>query len=116
MGRWCFGSAGGDLLGSQRGGLGLSAGYAGVTLRAMASALPIPPPGFDDLTPEEKVLYVGALWDRIAAEQEHLPVSDAQRELLRQRLAAHRANPKAARPWSDVRRDIENAISRRRDG
>lgn len=82
----------------------------------MASALPIPPPGFDDLTPEEKVLYVGALWDRIAAEQEHLPVSDAQRELLRQRLAAHRANPKAARPWSDVRRDIENAISRRRDG
>jgi putative addiction module component (TIGR02574 family) len=96
--------------------LGLSLGYSEATLRAVASALPIPPPGFDDLTPEEKVLYVSALWDRIAAEQERLPVSDAQRELLRERLAAHRANPNAARPWSDVRRDIENAISHRRDG
>lgn len=82
----------------------------------MASALPIPPPGFDDLTPEEKVLYVGALWDRIAAEQDRVPISDAQRVLLRQRLASHRANPSAARPWSEIRRDIENAISDRRDG
>jgi hypothetical protein len=39
-----------------------------------------------------------------------------QRELLRQRLAAHRANPSAARPWSEIRRDIDNAISDRRDG
>ena len=81
---------------------------------AVANAVPIPPPGFDDLTPEEKVRYVGALWDRIVADQDHLPISDAQRALIRQRLAAHEANPGAARPWSEVRREIERAISERR--
>lgn len=85
-------------------------------LRDVANALPIPPPGFDELTPEEKVLYVAALWDRIAAEPERMPISEEQRDLLRQRLAAHRANPSAARPWSEVRRDIENSISDRRGG
>lgn len=85
-------------------------------LPSVANALPIPPPGFDDLTPEEKVVYVSALWDRIGAEQERLPISDEQRDLLRQRLAAHRANPGAARPWSEVRRDVENALSARRVG
>jgi putative addiction module component (TIGR02574 family) len=82
----------------------------------VANALPIPPPGFDDLTPEEKVLYVAALWDRIAAEPDRMPISEEQRALLRQRLAAYQANPSAARPWSEVRRDIENAISHRRGG
>jgi putative addiction module component (TIGR02574 family) len=80
----------------------------------MASAVPIPPPGFDDLTPEEKVRYVGALWDRIVADQDQLPMSEAQRALIRQRLAAHEADPGAARPWSEVRREIEPAIRDRR--
>jgi putative addiction module component (TIGR02574 family) len=82
--------------------------------RFMASAVPIPPPGFDDLTPEEKVRYVGALWDRIVADQDQLPMSEAQRALIRQRLAAHEADPGAARPWSEVRREIEPAIRDRR--
>jgi putative addiction module component (TIGR02574 family) len=79
----------------------------------VANALPIPPPGFDELTPDEKVQYVGALWDRIVADQDRLPVSEAQRALIRQRLADHEANPDAARPWSDVRRDIEQELARR---
>jgi putative addiction module component (TIGR02574 family) len=79
----------------------------------VASALPVPPPGFDDLTPEEKLRYVAALWDRIVEGQEHLPISGAQRELIRQRLAAHEANPGASRPWSEVRREIEQALSAR---
>lgn len=79
----------------------------------MANALPVPPPGFDELAPEEKIRYVGALWDRIVEDQDRVPISDAQRELVRQRLAAHKADPGAARPWSEVRRDIEQALSAR---
>jgi len=79
----------------------------------VANAPPIPPPGFDDLTPEDKVRYVGSLWDRIVADQDRLPISDAQRALVRERLAAHLANPGAARPWSEVRRDIELTVSKR---
>jgi len=79
----------------------------------VANAVPIPPPGFDDLTPEEKVSYVGALWDRIVEDQQSLPISDAQRALIRQRFAAHQANPRAARPWSEVRREVEQTIASR---
>ena len=78
----------------------------------MANALPLPPPGFDDLSPEDKVRYVGSLWDRIVADQDRLPISDAHRALLRERLAAHRAKPDGARPWSEVRREIEAALSK----
>jgi putative addiction module component (TIGR02574 family) len=79
----------------------------------MAQPVPNPPPGFDELTPEEKVRYVGVLWDRILADQDSLPLSEAQRELVRERWAAHRANPDAARPWSEVRREIEREIRER---
>jgi len=77
------------------------------------NALAIPPPGFDDLSPDEKVRYVGALWDRIADNQQDLPISDELRDLLHSRLAAHQANPAAARPWSEVRREIERELSER---
>jgi putative addiction module component (TIGR02574 family) len=79
----------------------------------VANAVPIPPPGFDDLTPEEKVSYVGALWDRIVDDQSRLPISEAQRDLLRERLAAHEADPDAARPRSEVRRDVELTLASR---
>jgi len=79
----------------------------------VANALPIPPPGFDDLTPEDKVRYVGSLWERIVADQDCLPISEAQCTLIRQRLAAHQANPGATRPWSEVRREIEQSLAER---
>ena len=76
----------------------------------MAHSVLNPPPGFDELTPDEKVRYVGALWERIVADQDSLPLSEAQRQLVRERLAAHQANPGEARPWSEVRREIEREI------
>lgn len=79
----------------------------------MAQPVPNPPPGFDDLTPTEKVRYVTALWDRIVAEQDQLPISEAQRALIRERLALHRANPGEARPWSEVRSEIEQRLKGR---
>ena len=80
----------------------------------MAQPLPIPPPGFDDLTPDQKLRYVAALWERIVEEQDRLPISEAQRALLRERLAAHREDPGAARPWSEVRREVEQRLLERR--
>jgi putative addiction module component (TIGR02574 family) len=79
----------------------------------VAQPLPNPPPGFDDLSADEKLRYVTTLWERVVAEQDSLPISDAQRALLRKRLAAHRANPDAARPWSEARRDIEALLQQR---
>jgi hypothetical protein len=33
----------------------------------MAKPVPLPPPGFDDLSVEEKIDYLQSLWNRIAA-------------------------------------------------
>jgi putative addiction module component (TIGR02574 family) len=82
----------------------------------MARTLPIPPPGFDDLSTDEKLEYVQSLWDRIAARPEDVPIPDWHREVLEERLKAHRANPAAGRPWDEVRAEILNKLQSRRQG
>jgi putative addiction module component (TIGR02574 family) len=69
----------------------------------MNRSLPIPPPGFDELSTEEKVRYVEALWDRIAAAPEEVPVPDWHRQLVSERLAEYRRDPNGGRPWREVR-------------
>ena len=53
----------------------------------MASNLPLPPPGFDDLSPDDQIAYVQSLWDRIAAQPDQVPVPDWHRQVIRQRMA-----------------------------
>lgn len=79
----------------------------------MAQPVPNPPPGFDDLAPDEKLHYVTALWDRVVAVQDALPLSQAQQQLIRERLAVHQADPGAAKPWSEVRAEIEQELGAR---
>ena len=80
----------------------------------MAQTLPVPPPGFDELPVEEKVHYVEALWDRIAAAPQEVSVPDWHRQLLRDRLAEYRNDPKAGRPWRDVRDELLHELAGRR--
>lgn len=72
----------------------------------MGNALPLPPPGFDELNIDEQIEYVQALWDRIAAREEVVPVPDWHREILDERLADLEANPDAGRPWEEVRAEL----------
>lgn len=57
---------------------------------------------FEQMTPAERVLYVQDLWDRIAAEPENVPVTEAQRLELRRRVEEHRLDPGSAVPWEHV--------------
>jgi putative addiction module component (TIGR02574 family) len=66
----------------------------------------IPPPGFDELSAEEKLEYVQALWDRVSEHPEDVPVPTWHREVVAQRLAAHRRGDMTSRPWSEVREDL----------
>jgi putative addiction module component (TIGR02574 family) len=70
----------------------------------------VPPPGFDDLEIGEQIDYVQALWDRIAAKDDRVPVPDWHREVLDERLADLEANPEASRPWEDVKADLLKRI------
>jgi hypothetical protein len=42
----------------------------------MIQAVPNPPPGFDDLTLNEKLDYIQSLWNRVAANPRDVPVPD----------------------------------------
>lgn len=75
------------------------------TLAVMAFPA-MPPPGFDELSPEEKLDYVQALWDRVASRPEDVPVPDWHREVVAERLAAHRAGEGSSRPWDEVRQEL----------
>jgi putative addiction module component (TIGR02574 family) len=69
----------------------------------MGDALPLPPPGFDGLSTEEKIEYVQALWDHISSDAEKVPLSEWQKQLLDERLADFEKNPDLGVPWSQVR-------------
>ncbi len=75
----------------------------------MPNALRALPPGFDDLNIDEQIEYVHALWDRIAAKEDVVPVPDWHREILDERLADLDANPDAGRPWEEVKADLLKA-------
>lgn len=62
-----------------------------------------PPPGFDDLSVEDKIDYVQALWDRIGADASNVPVPPWHVAELRDRDAAYDAAPDAVTSWSEVR-------------
>jgi putative addiction module component (TIGR02574 family) len=72
----------------------------------MAHAVPMPPPGFDNLSVDEQVEYVQSLWERISARPEEVAVPDWHRAAIRERLAQLDATPQAGRPWSEVRDDL----------
>ncbi len=53
----------------------------------ISRALHSPPAGFDDLSVDQQIDYVQALWDRIAAREDQVPVPEWHREVLDARLA-----------------------------
>jgi putative addiction module component (TIGR02574 family) len=69
----------------------------------MAKSVPIPPAGFEDLTPDEKVQYVHDLWDYVVADASKVPVPDWHRRILDERLAEYHAAPHEGKAWPQVR-------------
>jgi len=59
------------------------------------------------LSPAQRIRLIERLWETFVEAPETLPLSQEQREELRRRVAAHDANPDEARPWSEVRAEIE---------
>jgi putative addiction module component (TIGR02574 family) len=64
-----------------------------------------------NLSLEERLRLVEDLWDSIASEAESrpdaLPLTQAQRQEIRRRSAAHRADPSAAIPLDEALERIE---------
>jgi len=61
---------------------------------------------FSHLTISERIQLVEDLWDSVSDAPEVLELSPSQRAELDRRLAAHREDPGAAIPWSELRREL----------
>ena len=61
---------------------------------------------FRKLPATEKIRLVQQLWDEIAEEAGHLPLTESQRRLLDERIDEHEANPDDVEPWEEARDDI----------
>ena len=79
----------------------------------MPNSVPLPPPGFDDLSVDEKIAYVQSLWDRIAATPEQVPVPEWHREILGERVKDYEANPDGGTTWDVVRDRLRDDLRRR---
>lgn len=63
-----------------------------------------------ELTVAQRLDLVEELWDSIAADQGALPLTDAQRAVLDQRLDAYELDGNPGRPADEVIADIRNRL------
>jgi hypothetical protein len=68
--------------------------------------MPDVPPGFDDLSKEEQIEYVQALWNRIASDESNVPVPEWHLQIVRERLASD--DGEATESWSSVHERLKH--------
>ena len=68
------------------------------------------PPGFDELSVEEKLAHLEAVWTRIVSKPDQVPVPDWHRKILAERLAAYRAGEGSSRPWNEFRHEMRSLL------
>jgi putative addiction module component (TIGR02574 family) len=76
----------------------------------MSQPVPLPPPGFDQLSVDEKIDYLQSLWGRIAATPDTVPVPDWHREILDQRLKYLEVNPECGDSWDVVQERLRRTL------
>ncbi len=59
--------------------------------------------GIDQLSVDERIELVQAIWDSIASEAPPSFISDALRKELDARLSAHAADPTDVVPWEQIK-------------
>ena len=74
----------------------------------MGHPLKIPPPGFETLSVDEQIDYVQALWDRIAAKPEIVPVPPWHQATLDDRLSELDRNPDEGNSWDAFREELRS--------
>lgn len=59
------------------------------------------------LSQSERILLAEKLWDSVAANQDQIEVTDAQKLLLEERLAEYAASPDEGITWEEVKKEME---------
>ncbi len=61
----------------------------------------------EGLSVADRMSLIEQIWDSIAAEQESLPLTQAQKDELDRRLAAYEADPTAGSTWEEVKARLQ---------
>ena len=64
-------------------------------------------PDFTQLSVAERILVVEQIWDSIAADQEAMQLTAAQKAELDRRLDAYRKSPGEGSSWAEVKARIQ---------
>ena len=74
----------------------------------MSQSLPIPPPGFQELSVNEQVEYIEALLSFVAAEPEHVRIPKWHWEILSERIANYRADE--GMTWEEFEKELQKEL------
>ncbi len=65
----------------------------------------------DNLNVEERLELIQSLWESLVVDPSNIPVTDAQKQLLDERLDAIEAGDDAGSPWEEVKARILKRLS-----
>jgi putative addiction module component (TIGR02574 family) len=65
----------------------------------------------DNLSAEERLALIESLWESLVQDQSNIPVTEAQKRILDQRLDEIRAGDDAGIPWEEARARITKRLS-----
>jgi putative addiction module component (TIGR02574 family) len=91
--------------------------YCAEVLRAptlMSTPIPFPPPGFDDLSTDEKIDYLASLWDRITTRPATIDVPECHREVIVERLRDLDLDPNSGDQWEIVQTRLRERLGTKR--
>lgn len=60
-----------------------------------------------ELSQSERILLAEQLWDSITDDQDTIEVTDSQKKILQQRLAAYKASPNEGTSWEQVKKEMQ---------
>ena len=69
-----------------------------------------PPPGFDHMTFDKRIEYVGALWDRIAADPDRVPIPDWHVDIVEGERSALEVDGDPGPEWAQGRDELRKEI------
>ena len=74
----------------------------------MSSPLPIPPPGFDQLSRAQKLDYIDELLDYCAPKEDEVPVPKWHLELIEERMARYREVGMEGSTWEEFEKELDD--------
>ena len=59
------------------------------------------------LSQSERILLAEKLWDSVASNQDQIEVTESQKQVLDERLAAYSASPNEGTSWEEVKKEMK---------